>query len=64
MSDLRKPAGIGKFCNNCGASLALNRCENCGQENAQGVKFCNNCGSPMTKAPSKCSNCGFELPGL
>ncbi|NLL40168.1 MAG: zinc ribbon domain-containing protein [Clostridiales bacterium] len=59
-----KPAGIGKFCNNCGASLALNRCENCGQENAQGVKFCNNCGSPMTKAPSKCSNCGFELaPG-
>lgn len=59
-----KPAGAGKFCNNCGASLALNRCSNCGQENAQGVKFCNNCGSPMTKAPSKCPNCGFELtPG-
>jgi hypothetical protein len=60
-----KPAGTGKFCNNCGASLSLNRCPNCGQENAQGVKFCNNCGSPMkAAAPGKCASCGSELvPG-
>jgi membrane protease subunit (stomatin/prohibitin family) len=60
-----KPAGTGKFCNNCGASLALNKCANCGQENAQGVKFCNNCGSPMAAAgPKHCSNCGSEVaPG-
>ena len=60
-----KPAGIGKFCNNCGAPLGTNRCPNCGQDNAQGVKFCNNCGSPMkAKTPSNCPNCGSELaPG-
>lgn len=56
-----KPAGTGKFCNNCGASLALNLCSSCGQENAQGVKFCNNCGSPMQAQPGKCAKCGAEL---
>jgi hypothetical protein len=60
-----KPAGTGKFCNNCGASMALNKCPNCGQENAQGVKFCSNCGTPMTKPAAKfCTGCGATLqPG-
>lgn len=58
-----KPAGTGKFCNNCGASMALNKCQNCGQENAQGVKFCNNCGTPMNKPAAKfCTGCGATLP--
>ncbi len=58
-----KPAGTGKFCNNCGASLALNACPQCGKENAQGVRFCNHCGSPM-EAPAAqnkvCPGCGAE----
>ncbi|MEL7608074.1 MAG: zinc ribbon domain-containing protein [Bacillota bacterium] len=61
-----KPAGTGKFCNNCGASLALNVCPSCGKENAQGVRFCNHCGSPMN-APKelKCPSCGAALaPGI
>ncbi|MDO4581773.1 MAG: zinc ribbon domain-containing protein [Bacillota bacterium] len=57
-----KPAGSGKFCNNCGASLALNVCPACGKENAQSVKFCNHCGSPMTAPSGKCSACGTENP--
>lgn len=61
-----KPAGTGKFCNNCGASLALNVCQNCGAKNAQAVKFCNECGNPMKPAaPAKCPSCGAELkPGV
>lgn len=56
-----KPAGSGKFCNNCGASLALASCPKCGTKNAQGVRFCNNCGSSMTVVTSiKCSSCGVE----
>lgn len=61
-----KPAGTGKFCNNCGASLSLNKCPKCGTKNAKGVKFCNNCGSQMT-APKKsvCPGCGSSVkPGL
>jgi hypothetical protein len=60
-----KPAGSGKFCNNCGASMALNKCPSCGKENAQGVKFCNDCGSPMGAPKAlKCSGCGAEYtPG-
>ncbi|HWQ58860.1 MAG TPA: zinc ribbon domain-containing protein [Clostridia bacterium] len=58
-----KPAGNGKFCNSCGASLALAPCPQCGTKNAQGVRFCNNCGASM-KAPAsgKCSSCGTENP--
>lgn len=58
-----KPAGNGKFCNNCGASLALAICPQCGAKNAQTVRFCNNCGASM-KAPvaAKCPSCGFENP--
>ena len=58
-----KPAGTGKFCNNCGASLALAVCPKCKVENAQGVRFCNHCGASMNApAQHKCKNCGAENP--
>lgn len=60
-----KPAGTGKFCNNCGASMELKECPKCGAKNAQTVRFCNNCGENLTAvgAPSgKCSQCGTENP--
>ncbi len=58
-----KPSGSGKFCNNCGASLALAVCPQCGANNAQGVRFCNQCGAPMNQRPSgKCPGCGEENP--
>jgi hypothetical protein len=65
-----KPAGAGKFCNNCGASMELKVCSKCGAKNSQTVKFCNNCGNNLSAAlapviPSgKCGSCGFEnAPG-
>ena len=57
-----KPAGNGKFCNNCGASLAMAVCPACGKENAQNVRFCNHCGSPMAQPGGKCGGCGTENP--
>lgn len=60
-----KPAGAGKFCNNCGASLSLKTCPKCGKSNALGVRFCNHCGTSMS-APvtTKCPSCSAEnLPG-
>ncbi|MDR1776134.1 MAG: zinc ribbon domain-containing protein [Actinomycetes bacterium] len=45
-----KPAGSGKFCNNCGASMELQVCPSCGTKNAQAVKFCNNCGTKLDGA--------------
>lgn len=58
-----KPAGTGKFCNNCGASLALAVCPKCKAENAQGVRFCNHCGTSMTvPSVAKCQRCGEENP--
>jgi hypothetical protein len=58
-----KPAGTGKFCNNCGASLALAVCPKCGANNAQSVRFCNQCGSSMTAPASrKCPSCGSDSP--
>ena len=60
-----KPAGTGKFCNNCGASMALKECPKCGAKNQQNVRFCNNCGQNLQEAapPSgKCSACGFDNP--
>ncbi|NCB93143.1 MAG: zinc ribbon domain-containing protein [Clostridia bacterium] len=57
-----KPAGNGKFCNNCGASLALKKCPACGKENAQSVKFCNYCGASMTEPAEKiCPGCGAKI---
>lgn len=38
------PAGKGKFCSNCGASLELRTCPNCQSKLAVGVKFCGECG--------------------
>jgi hypothetical protein len=63
-----KPAGAGKFCNNCGASMDFKSCPKCGSKNAPTIKFCNNCGENLaniSNAPSgKCSECGHEnLPG-
>jgi hypothetical protein len=57
-----KPAGTGKFCNNCGASLARNVCPNCGAQMAPGIKFCSECGTSMS-APAviRCKNCGVEM---
>ncbi len=42
-----KPAGDGKFCNNCGANLQLGKCGKCGAANAAGVKFCGECGNKL-----------------
>ena len=58
-----KPAGAGKFCNNCGASLELAVCPKCGEKNAQGVRFCNHCGASMSSpVQHKCKSCGSENP--
>ncbi len=42
-----KPAGTGKFCNNCGTSMELRACPSCGAKNAQAVRFCGNCGNKV-----------------
>ncbi len=42
-----KPAGNGKFCSNCGASMELDVCPSCGAKIAQGVKFCGDCGTKL-----------------
>lgn len=42
-----KPAGEGKFCNNCGASLGLAKCPKCGTGNQAGTKFCGECGEKL-----------------
>ena len=42
-----KPAGEGKFCNNCGASIALAKCPSCGNKVSLGTKFCGECGTKL-----------------
>ena len=42
-----KPAGNGKFCNECGAPLGTQRCPNCGANVALGLKFCGECGAKL-----------------
>jgi len=42
-----KPAGGGKFCNNCGASLTLIKCPKCGAKNQAGTSFCGECGNKL-----------------
>lgn len=42
-----KPSGGGKFCNNCGASLSLERCPKCGAKNVAGTRFCGECGTRL-----------------
>ena len=41
-----KPAGTGKFCNNCGAPLMM-KCPSCGAQNPVGSKFCGDCGTKL-----------------
>ena len=60
-----KPAGAGKFCNNCGASMELRTCPTCAAQVSLAVRFCNNCGTNLEQpAPSlgRCTGCGFENP--
>jgi len=62
-----KPAGTGKFCNNCGTSMELKGCLKCGAKNAPAVRFCNNCGENLQTATvatptGKCASCGFNNP--
>nr|MDO8098619.1 zinc ribbon domain-containing protein [Candidatus Njordarchaeota archaeon] len=42
-----KPAGQGKFCNNCGAPLAVTKCPRCGAPNPAGTRFCGECGTKL-----------------
>ena len=42
-----KPAGEGKFCNNCGANLSYTECETCGTRSPLGTRFCGECGSRL-----------------
>ncbi len=42
-----KPAGEGKFCNNCGTGLGLNKCGKCGAKNPAGIRFCGECGTAL-----------------
>jgi hypothetical protein len=65
--DCGKPAGAGKFCNNCGTSMELRRCPGCGTANAQSVRFCNNCGANLgaqaaapAVPPGLCAACGAQ----
>ncbi len=51
-SSCGKPAGNGKFCSNCGASMALAVCPKCGEKNSQCVRFCTNCGASMSATGS------------
>ncbi|MDR2974723.1 MAG: zinc ribbon domain-containing protein [Propionibacteriaceae bacterium] len=56
-----KPAGAGKFCNNCGTSMAMATCPQCGSDNSRDVRFCNNCGHKLGQAastPGPCPSCG------
>lgn len=42
-----KPSGEGKFCNNCGASISLTKCPNCGNKVSIGTRFCGECGTKL-----------------
>jgi len=43
-----KPAGSGKFCNNCGAPLGLKVCPKCGAKTLRSTSFCGECGTKLT----------------
>jgi len=43
-----KPSSGGKFCNNCGASLSLDKCPKCGAKNVAGTRFGGECGTRLT----------------
>ena len=43
-----KPAGEGKFCNNCGTPLTMLKCPKCGAKNQAGARFCGECGGGLS----------------
>jgi len=43
-----KPAGVGKFCTNCGATLSMVKCPKCGAQNNPSVRFCGECGNKLS----------------
>jgi hypothetical protein len=42
-----KPAGEGKFCNNCGAPVSIQKCPRCGAGFSAGTRFCGECGAKV-----------------
>jgi predicted amidophosphoribosyltransferase len=42
-----KPAGSGKFCNNCGTPLGMKICQKCGAKNPPKTNFCGECGTKL-----------------
>jgi hypothetical protein len=42
-----KPAGSGKFCNNCGFNMSMKKCPKCGTPNPAGSGFCSECGTKL-----------------
>jgi hypothetical protein len=46
-SECGKPAGEGKFCNNCGAALGFMKCSKCGAKSPSGTRFCGECGTKL-----------------
>ena len=53
--------GSSKFCNDCGATLAVatEACVKCNAVLKAGAKFCSECGATQDKP--KCTNCQAEL---
>ncbi|OPX60620.1 MAG: Double zinc ribbon [Methanomassiliicoccales archaeon PtaB.Bin134] len=42
-----KPAGAGKFCNNCGNPMGMIECPECGAKSPAGTRFCGECGQKL-----------------
>lgn len=42
-----KPAGAGKFCNNCGQPMSMIECPACGAKSPAGTRFCGECGGKI-----------------
>ncbi len=44
-TNCEKPVGSEKFCANCGTPTGQNKCAQCGNDLAAGMRFCGNCGT-------------------
>ncbi|MEG2417665.1 MAG: zinc ribbon domain-containing protein [Eubacterium sp.] len=56
-----KPAGSGKFCSHCGASMSLPKCPSCGAPVSSTLKFCPECGAKLAGgSPGLCPQCGTQ----